>query len=294
MKRVFVLTILILVVFSLSAVFADGWVDAESEIQKSVQENSAQEPTVEFINLVASMTNVQQNISKEMINAAISPSSKKGCGCDENEPYVVITFFNPQKIKNILEDTTINKNTNNIKNRIIQGFAVYSGENLNNFFACPDPMKMGRYTVTNAGTHDFTLSFMLITTNASIIVKFQDGGYLTSVSSSDEKIPSWHGFFYFNSADITSLFDQNCKNSFSSLSQELKERLKNLLFNSKPTSFHRAFKDSPASFEVANSPHNVKTSLWSWWLETHVSYDTPAGVYKDSVKITVCADVKDW
>ena len=286
MKRVFVLTILILVVFSLSAVFADGWVDAESEIQKSVQENSAQEPTVEFINLVASMTNVQQNISKEMINAAISPSSKKGCGCDENEPYVVITFFNAQKVRDVLEGKEKLWKYLFLDNEKIQGIAVYSGENLNNFFAFSYPMKMGRYTVTNAGTHDFTLSFMSITTNASIIVKFQDGGYLTNVSSPDEKIPSWHGFVSLN-ASITSLLCSLNSNKIT------KDDVEQILFK-KPTSFHRAFKDSPASFEVTNSPHNTKESLWSWWLETHVSYDTPAGVYKDSVKITVCADVEDW
>ncbi len=286
MKKVFVLLFLILTVFFLSTIFASGWVNVENEIQKSVQENSTQEPTIEFINLIASMTNVQQSISKEMINAAISSDSKKDCGCNADEPYVVITFFNAQKVKDVLEGKEKLWKYLFFDNKKIQGIAVYSGENLNNFFACPDPMEMGRYTITSAGTHDFTLSFMSITTNASIIVKIQDGGYLTNVSSSTEKMPSWHGFISLN-ASITSLL--HLLNS----KKITKYDVEQILFK-KPTSFHRAFKDSPAFFEVTNSPHNVKTSLWSWWLETHASYNTPAGIYKDSVKITVCADVKDW
>jgi hypothetical protein len=278
MRKVFVLTILVMAVFSLSVVFADGWVNAEQEIQKSVQSNSSPESRVEFIDLTSSMVNVQQAISENMISNALSAKRKNGCGCDDDEPYVLITFFNAQKVKDVLDGRE--------KLLLIQGIAVYSGENLNNFFACPDPMDMGTYTVTDAGTHDFTLSFMSITTNASIIVKVQDGGWLTNVSSADEKMPAWHGFVSLN-ASIKSLLCSFKANKIT------KEEVERILFK-KPTTFHRAYSDSPASFEITNSSHNMKVSLWSWWLRTRAFYDTPAGIYKDTVKITVFADVKDW
>lgn len=284
MKRVFVLTILILMAFSLSIIFADGWVNAENEIQKSVQENSTRSPSIEFINLVASMTNVQQDISKDMIDVTTTLSSKKACGT--NEPYVSITFFNAQKIKDVLEGReSFEKYL--LDNKKVQGIAVYSGENLNKFFSCPNPMNMGTYTITNAGTHDFALSFMAITTNASIIIKMQDSGYVTNVASSNEKMPSWYGFVSLN-ASITSLL-----NSLMNSKDVSRKEVEKILFK-EPTKFKRAFKDSPASFKVVNSSHNMKISLWSWWMRTYASYDTPAGIYSDEVKITVFADVKDW
>jgi hypothetical protein len=283
MRKVFLLITLILIVVLFASIgWGDGWVNAEQEIQKSVQSNSPKPPAIEFIDLVSSMTNVQNVISQQTKGGKITP---KGCGCEENEPYVMINFWNAQKIKDVLEGKEKLWKYFLDDNKF-HGIAVYSGENLNNFFACPDPMDMGTYTITDAGTHDFTLSFMSITTNASIIVKIQDGGWLTNASSANEKMPAWHGFVSLN-ASITSLLCSLSKNKIT------KEDVERILFR-KPTTFHRAYANSPASFEIANSSHSVKISLWSWWLRTRAFYDTPAGIYKDEVKITVFADVKDW
>ena len=261
-------------------VFADGWVNVENEIQKNVQANSPKAPTIEFLDLTASMVNNEAKISND-ISKMISPAKKKPGRDNCDEPYVMISFIDAQKVKDVLEGKEKVWKYLLLDDKF-QGIVVYSGENLNNFFACPNPMSVGTYTVEDAGTHDFTLSFMEITTNASIEVSFQDDGYVVNTENSNEKMPSWHGFVSLN-ASVENLLDQLAKTRIS------REDIEKVLFK-KPTDFHRL----NASIEMANSSRHSKIFLWSWWLRVHASYDTPAGVYKDTVKVTVHADVSDW
>ncbi len=275
MKKSFVLIILILMIVLISTAFADGgWLNAESEIQKSVQANSPKPPRVNFIDLNASMTNVQN-----VFVGKTRKAKKVPVGCEEKVPYVFIEFFSAQKIENVLDG----KEEWTKHNNFIQGIVVYSGKNLNEFFACPNPMNMGTYTITNAGTYTFPLSFMSITTNASITVTVQDGGHLTNVSNSNDTIQSWNGFVSLTAtASLTSLLKRWHNKMIKT------KKLQRVLFR-KP----KTFSAPKASFEIDNPTRELQWSLWSWWLKVKVPYDTPAGVYKDTIKITVHANV-DW
>ncbi len=271
MKRIAIFGIVLTIVaFS---VFADGWFNARSEIQKSVQKNSPKKPGIELLNAAASFTNVNFKGQSQ-----VEGEKAAECGCeDSGGPWAVVDFWSGQKLKDILDDGS------DIGWKIakyllggdgFQGFVVYDGTNLS---SCPEVLDMGTYVASGPATYDIPLSFLTITTNASLLITVNDGGHLNGPNGA--QIASKHGF-----RELTGDFKNMLKNlENGNLTPEDVEKI---LFN-KP----KVFSSPKSSFNVVNDSGSAEIFLESWWLRAWIDSTTPAGVYKDTIKITVCANV---
>ncbi|WP_036221670.1 hypothetical protein [Mesoaciditoga lauensis] len=269
MKRVFVLTILILVAFSLSAVFADGWVDAESEIQKSVQENSTKSSTVEFIDLAASILNGQNVVNKDGINTQVNGEGENG-----NDPYAMVVVWSAQEVKKILEsgnNSDISSLLSNIEELLKGDFTGYFGNTDDKLSLYPTTtLNMGTYMLAKSGSFEFPLSFLFVSTNATITI---------SVKKNNGEIPLQFAFVSLKSNLTTIQQNMTSSNVYS------------ILFNTKPLVNNFA---AAISTTMENPSRENKTAVKSLWMKINIPKDTRAGIYREEIIITVSAHIEGW
>ncbi len=279
MKKSFVLIILILMVVLISTAFADGgWLNAESEIQKSVQGNSAKPSTVEFIDLAASM------VSDQIIPNKSGLHTQLDCGCAENKPYAMVVFWSAKRVENILESrktSEILALLNDAKDLLNGDFTKYFHNTNGRFSSYPQTMNLGIYDAKKIGVSEYPLIFLFISTNATMTISVRDdhGGYL--INEHNEEIEANFGF-----ASLTA----KLKSLLQSRKINLRKKIKKVLLFTKPKIFSR----STSETTVENPLKKHKIELKSLWLKTKISESTHAGVYKDKITITVSVDIEGW
>ena len=264
MKK-FVIFAIVFTIVAFSA-FADGWLNAKSEIQKSVQDNSSKPSTVEFIDLAASMVSDQITPNKSGAHAQL------GCGCDESKPYAMVVFWSAKRVENILEKKK------KIWALLKDAKDLLNGDFTKYFHNTNRTMNLGTYDAKKTGL--YPLIFLFISTNATMTISVRDdhGGYL--INEHKEKIRANFGF-------------ASLKAKLKSLLQSRKitlGKIKNVLLFTKPKSFSQP--TSKTTVENPSKKHKIE--LKSLWLKTEISKPTHAGVYKDEITITVSVNIKGW
>ena len=303
-KRIVSLIFVLTFLFSAS-ILANGWVNAQQEIEKSVEKNSLPSPVVNILSVSSSMTNVEKILSES--GKKISPNGCGGCG-QNDEPYVYVLFVNMNTVQYLLNKggTCEQKAITYLKDALKGDFESLLCDEIcrhacDNTFAsiwydggawgewAQNGRLIATHSVSQTGQIDLPLSFIFVSTNSTVTVSIYDTDdlHLNNCSSCGSTLPTKFGIVSLTSTVSNALV------KWAAGTIKLTE-VESALFT-KPTTFKRSTKSDEKVGFTLNVPNKEPAlALEGLWLQTDVSKGTRAGYYWDWVTFNVHADVDDW